>query len=527
MRRIISALVIVLLTGSALNAQTLEQGIKMYNYERYKSAVKELEPLSASNPIANYYLGLTELALGNVDKAQGIFAKYPENYANMSGMARVQFMKGNVVEGMRLVNELESKGRKKDWEPARYAADAIIYTKGGDAQQAIDWYVVVLEKNETPEMLMSSGDAYLLLPTGGGKAMTSYEKAVAMDAANSLVYSKIGKLWYNAKNYDSALSNWERAKVADPANPLPYRDLANAYTYVGNYKLALENLEEYLKRSDKTDADMIQYVNTLYQAKSCDKAIKTIDELKARGVFKPNFYGIKAYCYMENKDSISAVKALENARLYFGSQDPAKLYPMDYLYYGRIMMNNDMSDSADYYFTKSLSMDTSTNKLATYREIGAAFKDNRSWVPAAEWYKKAINDYPDDVTATDYFWSGVSYYYGNDYTAADAVFNDMITKFPDQPSGLYWRARTNAAIDNEGKTGGAEQIYLDWLKVADEREDYSPKDNDLMYAYQYLALYYYNTEQKDNAREYVDKILAIDAENKLGNQILDILNNQQ
>ena len=49
---------------------------------------------------------------------------------------------------------------------------------------------------------------------------------------NSLGYSRIGKLWYDAKNYPDALSNWQKAKDADPQNPLPYRDLATAYFYV-------------------------------------------------------------------------------------------------------------------------------------------------------------------------------------------------------------------------------------------------------------------------------------------------------
>lgn len=526
MRNIMSTLVVLLLATTLSTAQSLEEGIKMYNYERYTSAKKQLEPLAAGDAMANYYLGLSELALGNIDKAQAIFSKYPEHYANMGGMARVQFTKGNTAAGMKLATELQEKGRKKDWEPDMYAADAITYTKGGDKQIAVNWYNDILEREQNAKILISAGDAYQQLNGGGGKAMNSYEKAAGLDTKNSLAYSRIGRLWYNAQNYDLALENWKKAQEADPSNPLPYYDLANAYTYVQKYQIAKENLEKYLERSDKSEEDMVRYVELLYLAKDCDAAISKINELKAKGIFKFNFYGIMAYCYMENKDSASAVKALENIRLYFQQQSKDKIYTLDYLNYGRIALKNELSDTANAYFVKALAMDTTDNKAATYREIGESFKDNKSWTNAGNWYKRIIDEYKDKATATDYFWSGVSYYYGQNYELADTVFAQMISAYPDQPSGPYWRGRVNAAIDNEGETGAAVPYYTQWLKMADESEEYNPKPNDMMQAYQYLALHYYKKyaadkkpEDKELCLNYVAKIQTINADDKLAEQI--------
>ena len=133
---------------------------------------------------------------------------------------------------------------------------------------------------------------------------------------------------------------------------------------------------------------MVRYVEILFLAKDCPAAISTISDLKSKGVFKPNFYGILAYCYMEEKDSVSAVKALENVRNYFAYQDKKKIYTLDYLNYGRIALSNNMSDSADFYFSKALSMDTADDKSSTMREIADAFKTNRDWLISAEWFKK-------------------------------------------------------------------------------------------------------------------------------------------
>lgn len=515
----------VLLAACVLNAsaQSRDEGIKMYKYERYQTAKEILEPLAASDPVANYYLGLSVLATGNVDEAAGIFAKYPDNYPNMSGMARVSFAKGNPTEGMKLAENLADKGRKKEWEQKKYAADAINYSKGGDINKAVELYEDVLSKNETADILINAGDAYQQLSGGGGKAMSSYEKVVAMDPNNSLAYSRMGKLWYDAKTYDSAVSNWKRAQEADPSNPLPYYDLANAYTYVHKYALAKENIEKYMEHSDKTTEDQLKYVDILYLAKDCDKTIAKIGELRNKGIDEAKFYGMLAYCYMEQKDSVSAVKALENVRKYFGVQDKKKLYPQEYMYYGRILLNNDMGDSANYYFNKSLQMDTATDKSARYRDIAESFRQNRDWKNSAVWYQKIISDYTDKATATDYFWGGYTYFLSSELKMADSTFGLMTEKFADEPSGYYWRGRVNTAIDSLAENGDALPYYEKWLTI--EKEGYERKDKDVMFAYQYMALYYYKKEDKEKLAEYLEKIAAIDPENSLYKQLKEWLDN--
>ncbi|MCB0696425.1 MAG: hypothetical protein KDC07_03615, partial [Chitinophagaceae bacterium] len=339
-------------------AQSLEDGMKMYRYERYASAKKILQPLAAGDPQANYYYGLSELALGNTDAAMNAFVKYPEDYANISGTVRVKFATQGAEAGMQAANTLADMGKKKEWMQKRYAAAAVTYSKGGDLQKAVGWWEEVLEKMVTPELLISAGDAYQQLPSGGGKAMTDFEKAVEKDPKNSLAYSRIGKLMYNAKNYEVALENWKKAQEADPENPLPYYDMANAYTYVGKYDIAKENIEKYMQHSDKSTEDMIRYAEILFLAKDFPAAIQKVNELKDKGVNRPNFYGILGYAYLEDKDSISGVKSLENLRSYFAKQDPKKLYTLDYLTLGRAYLRNNMGDSANIAFNKALSMDS-------------------------------------------------------------------------------------------------------------------------------------------------------------------------
>lgn len=533
MKRFIVTMVAALFVINA-TAQSLEEGIKMYRYERYASAKKALQPLMATDAQANYYYGLAELALGNADAAANTFVKYPEDFANISGTVRVKFAVEGEAAGMQAANNLADMGKKKDWIQKRYAANAINYSKKGNKQIAVDWYKEVLEKMLTPELLIETGDAYLQLPTGGGEAMNHYEKAVEKDPSNSLAYSRMGKLMYNAKNYEQALDHWKKAQEADPSNPLPYYDMALAYTYVGKYELAKENMEKYMERSDKSKEDRIRYIEILFQAQDYEKAIAKIEELRKTGVDQINFYGILGYSYLESKDSLEQVKSLENFRIYFQKQDADKHQYKDYLAYARAYLANGFGDSANMMFDKSLALDKSDSKIATYREIGESFRKIRDWKNAGAWYEKIYKDYSDKATATDYFWGGYSYYLSSNMAdvdtiamlkTADTIYGSMIAKFPDQPSGYYWRGRANAALDPEGKACLATPYFLQWLEI--DVDGAKKTNNDLQYAYQYLTACYYQTEDNENALKYANLVLSIDPDNAFAKQVIEFINSKK
>ncbi len=509
----------VTLTAS-VKAQTLEEGIKMYNYERYQTAKKTLEPLAATNPLANYYLGLAELQMGNKDAARNIFLKQPNSYANTSGLIRVLFTEGKAEEGMKAATELAAKAKKKEWEQLKYAADAITYTNGGDAQQAITWYKAALANYENIDMRISLADAYQKLPSGGGgEAMNNYEKVVEKDPKNSLAFSRIGKLWYESKTYKLALENWEKAKEADPANPLPYRDLGNAYTYVGKYDLAKKHIEEYVKLADPSPIVTEKYMDVLYLSKDYKNAATKAQELINT---KPEtrFYGILAFSQYELKDSVNALK---NARTYFDKQDATKNRPGDYRMFAKILLQNSLTSEADMYLQKAIDADTATNKLVPYRENGEALREGKEWMAASKWYDKIINELPASATVTDYFYSGFTKYFGRDYDNSLKSFVAMTEKFPAEPSGHYWSGRAAAATDNDATQGLAVPYYTKWLEM-EVPSTYTRKPNDLMQAYQYMAIYNYNKKDKAKTMDLVQKIEAIDAANSTAKEIRKGLN---
>lgn len=496
-------------------AQSLEEGIKAYKYKCYSNAEKILTPL-ATNPIANYYLGLSQLEEGNNAAAKTTFTKFPEDAANMAGLARVAFEENNAALGTQLAQNVAGKAKKKEWEPLKYAADAITYSDGGNYQQAVDWYKKALSITDNADLHISLGDAYLHILGGGGEAMNNYENVTGKDPKNSLAFSRIGALWYAAKNYPLALESYEKAKQADPNNPLPYGDLANAYERSGNYPKALENIEQYIKLSCKSADDEIRYMDILFLSKHYKEAIAKANELIGQGIVKPRFYGILAFSEYETQDSANALK---HGRMYITQQDPKKIVPADFIYVGKIMLQNRLNDEADQNFKKAIDIDTSKNKSDTYRMIAEAFKASRDYAKAASWYNKLVTEYP-ETQPLDYFWSTVMYYYAKDYSTAAAMGEKYETKYADQPSATYWRGRVAAAVDSEAKEGTAVQFFTKWLDKIGPNAD---KKTDMKIAYEYLLLYYYNKEDKENSKKYIDLINAIDPNDGLKKQIEELM----
>lgn len=532
MKKILLTATVVSLIAGTTSAQNLEKGIEYYNYERYQSAKQELEPLADKNVEANYYLGLSEIGLENYDAAKAIFNKDASNFYNKAGLARLYFIENNATEASKLLNDIVDHARKKEWEKYKVAADAITYTKGGDIQDALTWYQNAMEREKNNAMLfIGLGDAYLKLQTGGGGAMNNYEAAVKVGTHNSLAYSRIGYLWYVAHNYQDALTSYGQAKDADTTNPLPYRDLARAYQRAGNYDNALKNVELYLQKSDKNINDQINYANILYLAKKYPEAEAKMEGLISSGNERPYMYRIIGYCAYETK---KYSKALENMNTFFQKEtDTSMIIPDDYLYYGKIysaLADQDSTkravyaDSAEHFFIKAVSMDTVQDKSDMYREIADGYKDAKIYDKAGAWYGKIIAANP-DAAALDYYYWGFWNFYGKNYDESEKAFISMKEKYPNEGSALFWLARVEAAKDSDAKEGLATQPYKDWL--AFEAEGYTKKDQDLMYAYQYLAYYYYNQDDAKECLEWANKILEKDPANEFAQSLVDYFKAKQ
>ena len=514
--RIVLILAASATTLGAVAQGTKEDGIKMYKYGKYKSAIGTLSGLAATDPLANYYLGLSYLESGDAATANTTFMKYPEDPANISGTARVAFAAHDVAKGMQIAKDLAAKGKKKEWIQEKYAADAVAHSEGGDYHQAVTWYTDVNTKTDDADAHIGMGDAYRKIPGGGGDAMNNYEHVTEKDAKNSLAFTRIGDLWYEAHNYPSALDNYAKAKDADATNPLPYKELSNAYTRSGRYQQALENIKKYIQLSDNTLADKLDYVRALYRAQSsCEAAQYAKDILGKETLNNENKIEVTGSLGYSQADCGDSIQALANLRTYFSMQDPKKIMAGDYLQMGKLFLKLDQLDSAGAYYTRGISGDTARNKTDVYRTIGDAFKAKKDYCKSADWYDNLIKANP-ETQPVDYAWRAIMYYYCKDLGKAMNAANEFYAKYPTQPPAPYWQARIAAAIDSDATTGGAVPYFIKWLDLVGPNYE---KKKDLVGAYEYLMYTYYNKKDKENVKMYIDKIRAIDPQNKSAMEI--------
>jgi len=510
----ISILIVAIASSLSTFAQDKKQGIKFYRYEKFQSAIKQLEPLAAEDKTANYYLGLSYLALEDVEKAKATFQKYATHPANMSGLARVLFIEKKDAEAKAMLESVIRKTSRKNKSAYMYAANAITYTDGGDLNKAITWYDYYLDWRNSAKVLIHKGDALRRMQKGG-PAMTAYQTAYKMDGYQSLASYKQGNLWYASKTYDSALANYQRAADADPENPLPYYDLSMAYYNINKYDRAKKEIEKYLKYSDNTPEDKMQYANILYLSKDYDGAINKMNDLLNSGTERSYMYRVLGYSYLEKGNLEEATK---NMDLLFKKHPKDKLLARDYFTYGKILKKDSVrSGEAMKYFNQGIEADTAKDKVALYRELAENFKDENDWAGAAQWYQKITETNSPDKEVLDYWWAGRSYFQVSDYENSKKMFEGMTVESPNEPIGHYWLARVAAAQDPDYKTGGAVDLFKKYLPMVEGNEE---KKDKIVTAKTYLSVVAYNKKDFVAAKKYSNELMQLDPSNSTAKQIL-------
>ncbi len=519
MMKKISILILTLIISFGTMAQTKKDGIKFYRYQKYRSAIKALEPLAGEDKIANYYLGLSYLDLEETAKAKSIFQRFPAHAPNMAGIARVLFIEKKDAEAKAMLESVIRKTSRKNKAAYLYAADAITYTNGGDLSKAVTWYDYYLEWKKSARVLIHKGDALRRMQKGGD-AMDAYQAASEIGGYNSLSSYKQGNLWYASKTYDSALANYQRAADIDPENPLPYFDLSMAYYNINKYDRAKKEIEKYLKYSDNEPEDQMQYANILYLAKDYDGAINKMNELLQSGNGKSYMYRVLGYSHLE-KGNVS--EALKNMDLLFEKHPKDKLIARDYFTYGKILKKDSVrSGEALSFFNQGIEADTAKDKIPLYRELAENYKDDDDWAGAAQWYKKIVEaeDTP-EKEILDYWWAGRSFYQVSDYGNAADMYSKMVAASPDDPIGHYWLAKVAAAQDPKYKTGSASELFKKYLPMVNDNADKAEK---IAEANIYLAMVSYNKKQYAAARKYSTAALKANPGDADAKNILNALN---
>lgn len=529
MKKITLVFAAAVLSWSAM-AQGNQNPDLLLKYERFTSVKTALA--NASSEEDKYKLGLAELGLGNVTAAQQIFNSISGSEYGQAGLARIELLKGNKAGASSILDKIVDGAKRRETHKYIIAADAITYTetKGELVDKAIEWYKKALEREQTPELYISLGDAYLLKgdALSNGEAQRNFEYAIEKQSNHSLAHSRKGLLMYRARNFEKAIEYFKIAQQADPNNPLVYRDLANGYYNGGNFNLAKENIEKYLQLSDATEADQYQYLNILFLSKDYDNTLIKLDEIFAKNPNpKPYLYRVKAYSLSEKGDYVNALSSIND----FFAKKTAETNVIydDYYYKGKILTQLATTDSvnrdkylaeANTSFENGLKIKDTTKTIdELYTPIAEAFDAAKDYERTANWYGRIVKE-KENPNAYDLYTYGLYSYYGGKLDDAFNAFTTMYDKFEkDRYLSEYWRAEVVAKRDDpEAENGAAEQYYLNWLNIT-YPEGKERRTDHMNSAYQYLAFYYYTKKDKTNAVKYADLILSIKPDSEFAKNI--------
>ncbi len=516
---------------NTLFAQSIDDGKKFLDYEKYTSAQNVFSKLVAANPNdieAAYWLGQTYIQNGDNPDTAAAKALYqktlqanPNTPLLMVGMGEIDLMEGHKEDARNKFTAALAIPKKRDLPEIQEAVGrANVNTKSGDPVYAIGLLNEAADKDKkNPEAQILLGDAYRKM-IDGANATTAYTNALAIDPKSARADFMIGRI-YETQGYGQEpiyMKYYDAAIAADPNFAPVYYWLYNYY-YERDVNKSREYLNKYIALADPDSKNCYAEASLLYVSKLYQQAIAKSDECISTGGTKvyPNVYGLKAYSYDKLGDSINAKKYFEE---FFAKVNPDKIGPNDYATYGKVLLKIPAKDSMDkvhndslasIYIDKAVALDTvPANKLDYLKSTAESLIASKNYADAGKWYTKILKLKP-DYGKVDLYYAGYNDYRGGDYRAADSIFGLYTQKYPEDIFGWYMKAHSDEGIDSTGINGLAKPSYEKVIAIADTSADKDKVKANEITGYRYMVAYYYNVKHsKDSALYFNSKILELD-----------------
>lgn len=538
MKRVLSLLLLVVVTGNMLFAQSVDEGRKFLYYERYNSAKQTFEKVLASNPNdvgAIYWLGQTLLDMKDSVAAKDLYQKALASNGSapliLVGMGQIMLMEGKTNEARQQFETAINLTKGRDVEVLNAIGMANVKARQGDALYAVEKL-----KQATGTKKFKNADTYLIMGNAyrklidGGNAVTSYQKALELNDKLAAAKNGIGKIYETQKNQEFYLKAYEEAVQLDPAYAPAYFNLFYHY-YFRDVNKAGEYLTKYVANTDK--GPETEYITTDYTYAKGDfagarqKAEALIQQFGEN--VNPRMYRMVAFT-ADTLGDLAAAKAAMDTFLVKSEPGPdiEDIKPTDFEQMAKITSKiPELQDSAFTYYEKAIAMDTvMENKLKIIESAANFAKASGNRQLEADMLGTAYRLQKDPSARDLYNWAYANYQAGN-YQKSDTLFcNEYTTKYPDQIYGYLWCARSKQAMDTTMEQGLAVDAYKALAVKAVELDTTADKAL-LPYAKNanfYLVSYYNDiAKEKDTAIFYTKKVLELDPNDENAQNVLKIL----
>ncbi len=506
--------------GTAVFAQSLEDGKKFFISEKYHSAKNIFSQLAAANPSnaeAVYWLGLTEIEMEDMAAAKDLYQKSlmanPNNPLLIVGMGHIELHEGKNQDARQRFETAISLTQGKNVAVLNAIGYANADVKNGDVDYALDKLkqAVALKGMKDPDVYINLGDAYRK-KWDGGSAQLAYEGALSLNKNYARASYKIGKIYQTQgpSQEDIFMRYYNDAIQRDVSFAPVYFQLYN-YFYKRDVNKSKIYLEKFIQYADDDPINCYYQASLLYASGDFQQSIIAADDcLKKHGNNAyPNLYGLKAFSYDKMGDSLNAKNFFEQ---YFAKQTPEKLGPTDYATYAKNLLKFPGNEVlAGTYIDKAVQLDsTESGKVALLKSVAASYEAQKKYNDAAIWYKKIL-DIKKNPNNIDLYNVGNNFSRGGDLKSSIDIFDQYIQKYPTESFGYYMNAKNYIKLDSTDATGKGLANYLKIVEMADSLKG-KPGENDrLKNSLRYLIEFYANVRKdKVSSLVYCDKGILID-----------------
>ncbi|KQM74951.1 hypothetical protein ASE74_02920 [Pedobacter sp. Leaf216] len=533
----------LVLMGSAVFAQDLNDAKKAIDAEQYQKASSMLKSLVSSKASDgnNYYnLGLVYLKTGYIDSARAVFTKGitadPKNNLNLIGLGEADMLSNNPTSAKTNFDKAVALAAK-DYKTYLYIGKAYLaQDKPSDDVSKPDFTNALANitkadeldsKDKDAEVFLALGDAYALQKKNS-EALGPYMRVGDVDPNNRRAKTQIGKMYKESRAFPEGEKELLDVIAADANYGPAYRELGELYLQWSSFGVdkekaakGIENYKKYMDLTDKSLESQLRYAQFLFYAKD----FKTLEQVATslqvpandpKGIVVSRLKGWAAY---ENKNYPQALTYM--TEFFAKEKDKSKILGNDYLYLGKSQLQAGQDSLAVMNIIEAAKIDsTNADALA---EAGLSLMKAKKYAKSAEIFQMAIKYNPNGKgSLTNYYYLGQTRFY-EAYIAqkekkpfntaalveADSALSHLAKVSPDFALGYFTRGRIANLIDDKTNPKGTGIPYFEKYVSLVKPEEVAANKTNLSESYNNIGAWY-SDKDKAKAIDAFTKSLALD-----------------
>ncbi|MCU0328093.1 MAG: tetratricopeptide repeat protein [Chitinophagales bacterium] len=498
MNRLLITCIVFLIGSISLSAQ-ISKGLISFHSEQYPTALAEFEKLN--NPEGKFYEALTHFRNRDEEKAMKMWQENGNTPFGMIGSGILELNQNKNTEAEALF-QAALKQDKKNAQLYAAIARGITFSDAKNKSKAVEYATKAREMSASIENLLMLGDAELMNQEAG-KALRVYGEILDKDPKNDLAQAKIGKAFFNARDFKRSDEELDKALAINPNSVYALIYKAQIAFRRQDYKNARAYQEKVIQFGDQGIEDKIGMANFLFLDKDYAATTDYVSKLVQENSQYNYLNRLIGYSYYEQKNYGEAENYLSK---FIESQPKKKLLPKDYIFLGKAIANNSQDmQKAEQLIDKGFEL--APDDEDNISDVADAYKDIKSYKKAADYLELKFEK---SKSSKDLFNLGNIYFMNKDYTSAEERYTKLIETDPNMALAYYQRALSKVRIDPDQTSNPANLDYEKFIELSQGDERLKKMQ---VNSYVFLVKYYIKNNDKANAKTYYDQVVLLDGEN--------------